>query len=88
MLKEILLSRGNDSQGYANITFMLPDTIGSYVFTAISMNRKYGIGFSKVPTQLTVYSPFFVEIRLPREIRRGEILKPKVIVYSFLDQKQ
>ena len=80
--------RKNANEGHGHATFTVPKALGSYVLTAVAMNYKYGIGFSKSPAKLTVFLPLSVNINQPKVIRRGEFFNTSIFVSSFLDQAQ
>ena len=52
------------------------------------MNDNYGLGLTQDPASLTVFLPFFIQVTLPYQIKRGEILSQDILVFSFLNVKQ
>lgn len=63
----------------------VPDTITSWVISAISIDSVTGLGLTKVPRILEVFQPFFVSLNLPYSIKRGEVLSVPAIVFNYLE---
>ncbi|XP_043193355.1 murinoglobulin-2-like isoform X3 [Amphibalanus amphitrite] len=73
-----------DAEGVKTVTSEMPDTITSWVGSAICTNSKDGFGISN-KTSITTFKPFFTEVSLPYSMKRGEILSMSVSVFNFLD---
>lgn len=62
----------------------MPDTITSWMISAISIDPITGLGLTKVPRVLEVFQPFFVSLSLPYSVKRGETLYVPAIVYNYM----
>lgn len=63
----------------------VPDTMTTWLFTAFSVNRKFGFGLAE-PQELEVLLPFFVEFSVPSTLRLGEILKLDLTVFNYVPE--
>lgn len=63
----------------------MPDTITSWVISAISLDPVTGLGLTKMPRILEVFQPFFVSLSLPYSIKRGEVLSLPATVYNYME---
>lgn len=63
----------------------MPDTITSWVVSAISLDPVTGLGLMKTPRVVEVFQPFFVSLNLPYSIKRGEVLQLPAIVFNYLE---
>lgn len=63
----------------------MPDTITSWVVSAISIDPVTGLGLTQMPRVLEVFQPFFVSLNLPYSIKRGEVLHLPAIVFNYLE---
>lgn len=63
----------------------MPDTITSWVISAISIDPVTGLGLTQMPRVLEVFQPFFVSLNLPYSIKRGEVLHLPAIVFNYLE---
>lgn len=67
------------------LTKKVPDTITSWVITALSVNPTFGLGLTKNPKTLKVFQPFFVSLNLPYSVKRGEVVAVPVVLFNYLD---
>lgn len=80
--------RLNKRRRQKDINVKVPDSITSYLISAVSMNENFGLGLPTEYPQLTVFQPFFVQFTLPYSVKRGETLLQDIFVYSYLDLEQ
>ncbi|XP_061393293.1 thioester-containing protein 1 allele R1-like [Musca vetustissima] len=73
-----------DSNGFANISKIIPDTMTSWIISGFSLNEKTGFGITETATNISVSQPFFVSTSLPYSVKRGEILNVPVIVFNSI----
>nr|AFY13481.1 MULTIFUNCin [Semibalanus cariosus] len=73
-----------DENGVKTLTSEMPDTITSWVGSAICTNSKDGFGVSN-KTSITTFKPFFTDVSLPYSVKRGEVLNMSASVFNFLD---
>ncbi|XP_037084417.1 murinoglobulin-1-like [Pollicipes pollicipes] len=71
-------------EGIKVLTQDMPDTITSWVGSAVCSHPQDGFGVSK-KTDIRTFKPFFAEVTLPYSVKRGEILKMASTVFNFLD---
>ncbi|XP_065357347.1 thioester-containing protein 1 allele R1 isoform X2 [Calliphora vicina] len=64
----------------------IPETITSWVLTAFSLNPTKGLGVTKDQTKITTFLPFFISIRLPYSVKRGEVINVPALVFNYLDK--
>lgn len=70
------------------MTAPVPDTITSWVLSAISLHDDSGLGILEPPVKFTVFKPFFVEPLLPYSMKRREILRLDIVVFNYLGKAQ
>ncbi|XP_033029742.1 ovostatin-like [Lacerta agilis] len=75
---------GIGSDGHAELTYIVPDTITEWKATAFCLEKQAGFGISK-PATLIAFQPFFVDITLPYSIVRGEDFLCRVNVFNYLE---
>ncbi|XP_074681846.1 ovostatin-like [Strix aluco] len=73
-----------NSTGKASISYTIPDTITEWKASAFCVEESVGFGMS-VPTTLTAFQPFFVDLTLPYSIIRGEDFLLRANVFNYLD---
>ena len=78
MWKSMVVPDGEEQLMAANA----PDTITSWVLGAVAVSESSGLGISTTE-HLTVFKPFFVELRLPFAVVRGEMVEVVVAVYNY-----
>lgn len=67
-------------------SFMVPDSITSWMIYAFAMNKKKGLAIA--PTkELIVKNEFFMKLFLPYSIRFKEILRLDILVYNYIEAK-
>ncbi|XP_037084525.1 murinoglobulin-1-like isoform X2 [Pollicipes pollicipes] len=71
-------------EGTTVLTQEMPDTITSWVGSAICSHPQDGFGVSN-KTNIKTFKPFFTEVTLPYSVKRGEILNMASTVFNFLD---
>ncbi|XP_017857348.1 PREDICTED: CD109 antigen [Drosophila arizonae] len=62
----------------------IPDTITSWVLSAFSLHPERGLGVINDQLQIKTYQPFFVSVRLPYSVRRGEVINVPALVFNYL----
>eukprot|EP00057_Strongylocentrotus_purpuratus_P024790 XP_011679264.1 PREDICTED: CD109 antigen [Strongylocentrotus purpuratus] len=75
-----------DSAGRVSIQTNFPDTITSWVGTAISMDAQAGLGVTQNAAKATVFKNFFVSLNLPYSVIRGEKFVLEANVFNYLKQ--
>lgn len=75
----------NSPNGTLAITRKVPDTITSWVISALSISEIVGLGLTKSPRTLNVFQPFFVTLNLPYSVKRGEVVAVPVVLFNYLD---
>ncbi|XP_067935245.1 CD109 antigen-like [Watersipora subatra] len=71
--------------GSLEVPTTVPDTITTWVTTAISMHPTSGIAVTAEATELTVKLPFFITAILPYAAVKGEELQLKIVVNNYGD---
>uniref|UniRef100_A0A672YEJ6 Alpha-2-macroglobulin-like n=1 Tax=Sphaeramia orbicularis TaxID=375764 RepID=A0A672YEJ6_9TELE len=70
--------------GRRDMSVPVPDTITTWQSEVFCLSQTQGFGLAP-PTQLRVFQPFFLELRLPYSIIRGENFQLKATVFNYLD---
>jgi hypothetical protein len=72
-----------DGRGEASLEIELADSITTWRATAVanSLDGKYGAATFGI----RVFQPFFVDLNLPVEVTRGDVLEAPIVVYNFED---
>lgn len=73
------------ADGNLTLKRYVPDTITSWVVSAMAVDPEHGLGLSG-PTKLTVFRPFFATLNLPYSVIRGETVQVPVIVFNYMDE--
>ncbi|NXX73862.1 OVOS protein, partial [Urocolius indicus] len=73
-----------NSTGKASISYTIPDTITEWKASAFCVEELAGFGVS-VPTTLTAFQTFFVDLTLPYSIIQGEDFLLRANVFNYLD---
>ncbi|XP_030635401.1 complement C3 [Chanos chanos] len=63
---------------------VLPDSITTWVITAIGLSKTHGICVAD-PYEMIVSKNFFIDLKLPFSAVRSEQLEIKVIVYNYME---
>lgn len=71
--------------GTISLERRVPDTITSWVISAISIDPVTGLGLTQMPRVLEVFQPFFVTLNLPYSMKRGEILQLPATVFNYME---
>ncbi|KAM9435516.1 CD109 antigen [Clarias gariepinus] len=66
------------------LTLTVPDSMTSWVATAIVISENLGLGLS-APAELRVSKDFFVSLNLPAYLIRGELLLLEVSLFNYMD---
>ncbi|TNN19570.1 Alpha-2-macroglobulin-like protein [Schistosoma japonicum] len=80
----VVFNETNKANGI-ELNLTVPDTITSWRASAYCTTKENGLWFGE-PQTLTVTMPFYAEITLPKEMKRGEILHIPISVF-ILDRK-
>ena len=72
-----------EGQRMENISVKVPDTITSWSAAAYAISSELGIGVAN-PVDITVVQPFFLTMKLPYSVIRGEILELPVSVFNYV----
>ncbi|XP_072168556.1 CD109 antigen-like [Diadema setosum] len=75
-----------DSAGRVSVRTQFPDTITSWVGTAISMDNTTGMGVTENAATAFVSKNFFVSLNLPYSVIRGEKFVLGVSVFNYGNQ--
>lgn len=75
-----------DGNGEAVLEFPMADSITEWRLSALANSLDGRLG--SVTKGLTVFQPFFVDVDLPRTLRRGDEVAFPVAVYNYLDTAQ
>lgn len=52
------------------------------------MNSECGLGLPDVKPALKVFLPFFIQVILPYQIKRGEVLTLDIVIFNYLSKSQ
>ncbi|KAK4473284.1 hypothetical protein MN116_004452 [Schistosoma mekongi] len=83
-VQTVVFNKTNIPNGI-ELNLTVPDTITSWRASAYCTTKENGLWFGE-PQTLTVTMPFYAEITLPKEMKRGEILHIPISVF-ILDRK-
>ena len=72
----------------AFINIRVPDSVTTFDFTAVAMNNIYGIAITDEPKRLKVFKNFFIQMTLPYNCKRTEVVILDINVFSYLDVDQ
>ncbi len=75
-----------DEQGVATLDINLADSITTWRINASAVSAAGQLGETQLP--LKVFQPFFVDLKLPVALTRGDEISLPVTVYSYLDKPQ
>jgi hypothetical protein len=75
-----------DGNGEATLQFPMADSITEWRLSALANSADGRLG--SVTKGMTVFQPFFVDVSLPRVLRRGDEVAFPVAVYNYLDTDQ
>jgi hypothetical protein len=65
------------------ISETIPDTITEWMGNTVCTNENTGLGVSEI-SKITTFQPFFINVKLPYSVIRGEILNVDVMVFNYL----
>lgn len=78
LFREITLPE--DGMTFETVT--MPDSITTWAFTAVGVGREGGVCVSR-PLELTVFQPFFTQVRLPYKAVRLEEVRINIGIYNY-----
>ncbi|XP_016958760.1 alpha-1-macroglobulin-like [Drosophila biarmipes] len=64
----------------------IPDTITNWVLTGFSLHPEKGLGVTDERVNIRTFQPFFVSIRLPFSVKRGEAISVPALVFNYLQK--
>lgn len=67
------------------VTVEAPDTITSWILGGYAVSSAHGVAVSDT-NDLVVFQPFFIEMKLPYSVVRGESFELVVAVYNYEDE--
>ncbi|XP_001992839.2 CD109 antigen isoform X1 [Drosophila grimshawi] len=62
----------------------IPDTITSWVVTAFAVHPEKGLAVTDDQLKIKTFQPFFVSVRLPYSVKRGEVINVPALVFNYL----
>ncbi|XP_052854360.1 LOW QUALITY PROTEIN: alpha-2-macroglobulin [Drosophila gunungcola] len=65
----------------------IPDTITNWVVTGFSLHPLKGLGITDEQVDIKTFQPFFVSVRLPYSVKRGEVINVPALVFNYLPKK-
>lgn len=86
--KTFICSEDDPTQGSEVITFETPDSISSFIISAISFDDAAGGGVADDPPALVTFKPFFIQMDLPFSIRQSETLVQTITVFNYMETSQ
>ena len=81
---DLQTGQGQTSQATGSLAVTAPDTITSWSLEGFAVTSQ-GIAAATSGSQLKVFKPFFVEMRLPYAAVRGEELELIIAVFNYAD---
>lgn len=80
----IFLTSGDRPRGKLQVSAKVPDTLTSWVVSAVSLNPNFGLGLLDSYPSFTVFMPFFIQLNLPYSVKRGETLTLEILLHNYL----
>ncbi|XP_033150802.1 murinoglobulin-1 isoform X2 [Drosophila busckii] len=77
----------NTKDAVFNWVRKIPDTITSWVLTAFALHPEKGLGVTNEQLNIKTFQPFFVSIRLPYSVKRGEVISVPALVFNYLPKQ-
>ncbi|KAH8405167.1 hypothetical protein KR222_007055, partial [Zaprionus bogoriensis] len=65
----------------------IPDTITSWVVTGFALHPEKGLAVTNDKLEIKTFLPFFVSIRLPYSVKRGEVISVPALVFNYLPKQ-
>ncbi|XP_043065393.1 alpha-2-macroglobulin [Drosophila ficusphila] len=65
----------------------IPDTITNWVVTGFSLSPTKGLGVTDDKVNIKTFQPFFVSVRLPYSVKRGEVINVPALVFNYLNKR-
>ncbi|XP_063886499.1 pregnancy zone protein-like [Scylla paramamosain] len=72
------------ASGVISRSLSVPDSITEWVGQAVCVSPENGLGMSQL-TNITTFTPFFLDLTLPPSIKRGETLGVLVSIFNYLE---
>ncbi|CAD6997495.1 unnamed protein product [Ceratitis capitata] len=69
-----------------NWTKRIPDTITSWLISGFALHAEKGLGVTTQTTDIVTFQPFFISVRLPYSVKRGEVINVPALVFNYLDK--
>lgn len=66
---------------------IIPDTITSWVLSAFALNPEKGLAVTDEQLKIKTFQQFFVSIRLPYSVKRGEVISVPALVFNYLPKQ-
>lgn len=70
------------------VTCDIPSSLAKYFVYSVSMNPKYGIGVTEVPSEVTTKLPFYMVWNPPYSVKRDEILIMDIAFFNSITEDQ
>ncbi|XP_017476765.1 PREDICTED: alpha-2-macroglobulin-like protein 1 [Rhagoletis zephyria] len=67
-------------------TKKIPDTITSWVVSGFALHPEQGLGVTTHTTDIVTFQPFFISVRLPYSVKRGEVINVPALVFNYLNK--
>jgi uncharacterized protein YfaS (alpha-2-macroglobulin family) len=78
-----------DSTGAHSFLEVAPDSITTWELSGFSVSSTAGLGLGRGdPTEIKVFKPLFVDLKLPYKVIRGEVLEVVASVFNYLPEAQ
>lgn len=77
----------NTNEETFSIGKIIPDTITSWVLTAFALNPEKGLAVTDEQLKIKTFQSFFVSIRLPYSVKRGEVINVPALVFNYLPKQ-
>lgn len=72
------------SQGFMQMPVTVPDTITTWIMQAVAINNNTGLGLA-TPLRIVGSRKFFVSLRIPYSVKRGEQVAVLATVFNYHD---
>jgi len=72
--------------GLVQMDVTIPDTITTWVMQAVAINNKTGLGLA-TPLRIVGKRDFFISLKIPYSVKRGEQVSLLVTVFNYHDQE-
>ncbi|EDW77751.1 Thioester-containing protein 4 [Drosophila willistoni] len=65
----------------------IPDTITNWVLTGFALHPQKGLAVTDDKVNIKTFQPFFVSVRLPYSVKRGEVISVPALVFNYLPKQ-